>query len=262
MLVLLLGRAALAASAQEEADALVLHARAALQARDPARAAALLEQAYALYPAPEILFHLGEAQRQLPGGTARALRSYRRYLSEERQPNPALMQRALEAIAELSARQAEPQQRRSGPGPAGMNPTTGPGGAIAPTSLLPPAVPPEQRLSMSAAVHSPPPPPPRPRWRLVGLSLLGGGALLAAAGGMLLARGVSLVGEAREAESLAAHQEEYARARGLLDGGAAILSIAGAAVLVGGGLLLSSLAARGRQGELRLSRRGALGGGG
>jgi hypothetical protein len=240
-------------SEDQSVESLVARAQAASRAGDHAQAESLWTAAYARQPQPEYLLQIGDAARQVggPAATARALRAYRRYLNEETQPDPADRLRVLSIIRELSERAHEPPP---GPaqGPMDPNRPAVRGVAPAPDYQRSRADAPAQRLSMTApppkamdqVILRPVPAPGTPaersalRLRRAGLGLLFGGTLLGAVGGTLLGTSVSTAHDARKAPDYASYLEGRESALRLLGGGIACLSLAGAAVLAGSGVLL------------------------
>lgn len=269
------------ANPEESLESLVARAQAASRAGDHAQAESLFSAAYARQPAPEYLLQMADAARQIGGAaaTARALRAYRRYLNEEAQPDPADRLRVLSAIRELSERTQE-APAGAGPGPVLSKGPMDPrrpavrGVAPAPDYQRTQSDQPAQRLSMTApaamdqVILRPVPAPLSPaersvlRLRRAGLGLLLGGTLLGAVGGTLLGASVSTAHDARKAPDYAAYLEGREGALRLLGGGIACLSLAGAAVLAGSGVLLlgpraTSAAAKERAARLSLTPLGA-----
>lgn len=214
----------------DSVEGIVTRAQAAAGVRNFELAASLWQAAYERQPNPEFLFYLGEACRQLPGPamTSLALRAYRRYLQEEAQPAAALQARAREAIAELSQRRATAHAEKAKAPIEGV--------ASLPAAALPPRQVPAQALSMTLPaplVRSGRPARPRRRPRLAGAILLGAGVLLGATGSILLGASIQGANQARQAENLAAYEDQRGGALGLLGGGVGCVSAAG--LLLAGG---------------------------
>jgi tetratricopeptide (TPR) repeat protein len=174
------------------------------------------QAAYGASQAPEILFNIGQCQRQL-GQFAAAAHSYRAYLAQvpEGGDRAAAERLAAEMDAEAAAERAAKQ-------PAASPPRA----EVAPRDA--PAAPP------SAAVDAP---APRRRTRVAGWVLGGVGLAVAAAGGIVLALGARDDGAARRAATLPDQRQLWDRGGELHTAGIVALAVGGAELVAAGVLL-------------------------
>ncbi|MBX7079006.1 MAG: hypothetical protein K1X88_07465 [Nannocystaceae bacterium] len=190
-------------------------------AEDYPRAQRELEAAYALDPAPVLLYSLGQLSR-LQGDCVRARERFLAFLETDPPEAAAADTRTNLERCKVPEPVPEPE-----PEPALVE--------------LPPPAP-------------PPRPPPRRRPDALGLSLTLGGGALAAIGAGLLGGAFAARRAANDAGALPRFDEGVQRSRGLYGAGFAVLGT-GAALLVGG---IVELAVSRRRERSRASARRAL----
>lgn len=235
-----------AADVPPEAKARFEAGDAAYRLGDFRRAIEEWKTSYQLFPAPLLLYNLGQAYRQL-GDNEKALFAYRQYVSLA--PAGRFRLVAEQKIVELSA--VIEQQRRTREAPP-------PGSARLDAEQAPPAPPAqprsdvhpsaEQRKAVSAAavspkVDTPAPPPSGLGWRPgAALAIVGVAAIIS--GGVLMGFGESRYNGANATYLLGDRNQERADGRGLYIAGAVVLGIGAAVAATGGGLLLARVLGR------------------
>lgn len=212
----LVARAAAGAPVREQAKQHYEEGAKAYRLGDFARAAEEYRQSYELFPAPLLLYNLGQAHREL-GALEKAVHFYKQYLADD--PKRELGREAEQYVAELEKRIEERRraaERKAEPPPPALAPVV----AKEPPSAPPPAAPPAQVDR----------PSPRPAL-VAGIALAAlavGGAIT---GGVLVAHASSLDDQAMQATSLDGRTQLYASAGDYRPAGFALIGVAGAAAV-------------------------------
>lgn len=168
------------------------------------------ELAYDAKDDPALLLNMGQAYR-LAGDYPRAVNAYRAFLrNDPNAPNAEELRARIREMQLVIERQAQAAQD-AGRAPAPVPPTT------APTTQA--AAPADQ---------------PAPRWYHNGfLALVGAGVASVAVGAGLLAHGLSLEDDSRNATSLQAHYDLHSQAGYYQAPGIAVLAAGGAMIVAG-----------------------------
>jgi len=176
---------ALAETPEQQAEALAARAVTMARSGDLARAAQLFEAAYALDPAPILLYNVGRVKARL-GDLTGAREALQRYVEVE--PDATARDRGREALAEIDAQLAAAAAPAPVPSPSAepspapaVSVLAKPAHAEAATPVVPPAL-----VPPTAGPEEPPIAPPLVdrTWMWVGI---GTGAAVLVAGGIVTA---------------------------------------------------------------------------
>jgi len=222
LVLLLVGTTSLAFAETPPPEA-VRHSQACIRAYDLGEYQNAINEckaAYQIFPAPLVLFSLGQAHRKL-GQFALALEFYRRYLAKA--PSGSRLQDAQEQIAQLEPLIAAAERNKAAP-PDSAVPDGRDRGA-------PQSVASQSRVSSSQADQS------RPWYAqpmgIAGLVTLPLGIVLAGTGGGLLGKSSSLRGDAERSMLLADRQQLQQSADTYQAAGYALLGVGVAMALTG-----------------------------
>ena len=160
-------RPACAQTPEQQAEALAARAVGMARNGDLTRAVQLFEAAYALDPAPMLLYNVGRVKARL-GDVAGARDALERYV--ELEPDPEARQRGREALAELGAAPLPATVLVRPPSPSLAEPST--------------AAPEPPRADLPPVTTEAPAPPTDRTWLWVGV---GAGAAVLVAGGITAA---------------------------------------------------------------------------
>ncbi|HZS39880.1 MAG TPA: tetratricopeptide repeat protein [Polyangia bacterium] len=209
--------------------------------------------AYLELPDPAFLFNIAQCQRQL-GQYAAASKSYRAFLRETPNPPPRMREDVTRLIAEMD--EAVRDSRAHAP-PTGTQPPHDEGTNTTTTTTTTAPPPPDTTTTTTTAPPPPttvvvaaPPPPPRPWYKNVaGISLTGGGVVVAVIGAGLLGKAGADDSSARNALTLPDQNNFHSSAQTFQSAGIALLVVGSAAAVTGAVLL--AVGARHKRTEVR-----------
>jgi len=210
----------------------VKHSQACMKAYDLAeyqRAIVECKAAYEIFPAPLLLFSLGQAHRKL-GQLSLAVEFYRKYLAKA--PSGSRLRDAQEQIAQLEPLVAATEKSKAAP-PDSATPE-------APDRATPKPVATMQSVTPSPATD-------QGRWytrpiAIAGFVTLPLGVVILGTGGGLLGKASSLRNDATKATSLADIQQFNQSANNFSSAGYALIAVGGASAIVGA--VLTGVAAK------------------